>query len=934
MPIRSSGSAFLSEVDKRDFEWYNDKQYYYAMKEKTMNSNICNHCGGEYGYRNGRYICFSCGSYKPEAISNEEVTLLYTAFQKLRLADFDEAEQEFDDILQKYPENSNAYWGRLMSRYGIKYEKDFDGKMIPTCYATSIESVTDDKDYQQALHYADGESKIYYRQQAEYIERVRLEWVEKAKKEKPYDIFISYKDSDLAHGIERTKDSFAAQEIYIHLLEQGYRVFFSRESLRDKTGEKYEPYIFNALSTAKIMLVYGSSAEYIKSTWLKNEWHRFAKKIADGEKHPEALLVACEGFSPSELPHVLSSRQCFDASRRTFFGDLDKCIERIMETSYKDTSVPKKEKTVISGLHEHSYKKTVVKSTCVAMGYTLHQCECGEEYRDTYTPLAEHRYKVINRIDPACKKAGKVEEICEVCGQKQSKEIPALGHDFSKWTETKRPTCTENGEEQRQCQRCGEVEKKVLEKTGHSFGDWVKNPDGTSTGYCKKCGATKTKVLKEKCLTEETSEEKTEKRFYRVFFPLISIIIIGCIIGFAWLSTSASDFKFKKLSDGTYEISSVKAIPSDGRLIIPSTYKDVPVTVIGDGFIGKSNRLLTSVVIPDSVTVIGKGAFRDCESLTNVDFPESIVVIGENAFYNCKNLTDVIIPDSVTTIEKNAFCLCESLQNLIIGNRVITIGESAFAHTRFLTSVTIPEGVKVIGDWAFEGCRNLSEVVLGTGVTTIGRYAFDTCDRLTDIIIPNSVTTIGDGAFRACSGLTRIEIPDSVTEFGECPFMVCTQLTEIIVSQTNPNYISVDGNLYSKDQKVLIQYAAGKMDSSFVIPNGVTKIGDAAFLSCCNLTHVVIPNGVTEIDDHAFQFCNLPSIKIPDGVSRIGQNAFYGCDFSNVTIPASVMEIGYGVFDSCENLKTIYFEGSEDLWNNITGKKYIPSGVKVIFNEE
>ena len=462
------------------------------MKEKTMNSNICNHCGGEYGYRNGRYICFSCGSYKPEALSNEEVTLLCTAFQKLRLADFDEAEQEFDDILQKYPKNPNGYWGRMMSRYGIKYEQDFDGKMIPTCYATSIESVNNDKDYQQALRYADGESKIYYRQQAEYIERVRLEWVEKAKKEKPYDIFISYKDSDLAHGIERTKDSFAAQEIYIHLLEQGYRVFFSRESLRDKTGEKYEPYIFNALSTSKIMLVYGSSADYIKSTWVKNEWQRFAKKIADAEKHPKSLLVACEGFSPSELPHVLSSRQCFDASRRTFFGDLDKCIERIMEVSDKDTVVPKKEKTVISALHEHSYKKTVVKSTCVAKGYTLHQCECGEEYRDSYTPLAEHRYKVTNRIEPTCKKAGKVEESCEVCGQKQSKEIPALDHDFSKWTETKRPTCTENGEEQRQCQRCGEIEKKSVDKTGHSFGDWNADSDGVYTRYCRDCGAVQT----------------------------------------------------------------------------------------------------------------------------------------------------------------------------------------------------------------------------------------------------------------------------------------------------------------------------------------------------------------------------------------------------------------------------------------------------------
>ena len=138
-----------------------------------MNPNICNNCGGEFAYRGGKWICRACGSYKPEAITNEEVTLLYTAYQKLRLAEFAEAELEFDDILRKYSKNPNAYWGRLMSRYGIKYEQDFDGRMIPTCYAASIESLTSAHDYQMTLKYADAENKAYFKQQADYIERVR-----------------------------------------------------------------------------------------------------------------------------------------------------------------------------------------------------------------------------------------------------------------------------------------------------------------------------------------------------------------------------------------------------------------------------------------------------------------------------------------------------------------------------------------------------------------------------------------------------------------------------------------------------------------------------------------------------------------------------------------------------------------------------------------
>ena len=726
-----------------------------------MNSNICNHCGGEYGYRNGRYICFSCGSYKPEAISNEEVTLLYTAFQKLRLADFDEAEQEFDDILQKYPENSNAYWGRLMSRYGIKYEKDFDGKMIPTCYATAIESVTNDKDYQQALRYADGESKIYYRQQAEYIERVRLEWVEKAKKEKPYDIFISYKDSDLAHGIERTKDSFAAQEIYIHLLEQGYRVFFSRESLRDKTGEKYEPYIFNALSTAKIMLVYGSSADYIKSTWLKNEWHRFAKRIAAGEKHPEALLVACDGFSPSELPHVLSSRQCFDASRRTFFGDLDKCIERIMMESGKGATSPKKERIAVSALHEHSYKETVVKPTCIAMGYTLHQCDCGEEYKDSFTPLADHSFKVTERVEPGCKTNGKEVETCEHCGKQRTKELPAVGHQFSKWTEVKRPTCTENGEEQRKCQRCGEVEKKSLPKTGHSFGEWTKVSDGTYISYCKNCGETK----KSDMLPEEARRRRAKRRkaiilssVLMILLAVISVVSVNLYTDMYLIPKALAPFEVTELPDGTYEITGLKSVPEDGVLEIRGEFKGKPL-----------------------ITSIGSEAFRDRHDLTSVKI-SNIATIGQSAFRYCSSLTSVEIKDGETAIGDLAFYSCEALKSVTLSSETTYIGEKAFYHCKALESMDIPASVATIGSYAFYGCSGLTRLSIAEGVTSIGDDAFNSCSGLKNIVIPGSVKTIGRRAFYFCTDLTKVVVSEGVEIISENAFAQCKNLYKFTLS--------------------------------------------------------------------------------------------------------------------------------------------------------
>ena len=295
-----------------------------------MNQNICYNCGGDCISRGGRLVCAHCGSYKPTEITGEEFTLLYTAFQKLRLAEFYEAEQEFDDIIRRHPNNAQAYWGRLLSRYGIKYEEDYDGRRVPTCYATSIESVFAASDYKKAMEYADAETRAVFKEHAGYIERVRKEWVEKAKKEKPYDIFICYKDSDLAKGIKRTRDSFTMQDLYIYLTNKGYRVFFSHETLREKTGEKYEPYIFNALSTAKVMLVYGSDPDYINSTWVKNEWTRYKKRMQEGNKKPNSLLVAYEGFSPNELPLALSSTQCLDATDRRFYSDLTDKIEEIL----------------------------------------------------------------------------------------------------------------------------------------------------------------------------------------------------------------------------------------------------------------------------------------------------------------------------------------------------------------------------------------------------------------------------------------------------------------------------------------------------------------------------------------------------------------------------------------------------------------------------
>ncbi len=268
----------------------------------------------------------------------------------------------------------------------------------------------------------------------------------------------------------------------------------------------------------------------------------------------------------------------------------------------------------------------------------------------------------------------------------------------------------------------------------------------------------------------------------------------GMIVAFmlSFLSASAYDFEVDGIYYTVTDFSNLECMVVSGDknysgdVVIPSTVtfngKTLTVVSIGNSAFDYC-RSLTSVTIPDSVTIIGPYAFAYCSSLTSVTIPASVTSIYHRAFDGCSSLTSVTIPASVTSIDSAAFNGCSSLTSVTIPASVTSIGWYVFYGCSSLTSVTIPDSVTIIGPYAFAYCSSLTSVTIPDSVTRIGDYAFEDCSSLTSVTIPDSVTSIGNSAFSGCSSLTSVTIPDSVKSIGAEAFCDCSSLTSVKLSE-------------------------------------------------------------------------------------------------------------------------------------------------------
>lgn len=319
-----------------------------------------------------------------------------------------------------------------------------------------------------------------------------------------------------------------------------------------------------------------------------------------------------------------------------------------------------------------------------------------------------------------------------------------------------------------------------------------------------------------------------------------------------------------------------------------------------------------SVVLPDGMTTIGRGAFYGCSNLQTITLPSTLVEISDYTFYGCSALESITFPETLKRIGRSAFYGCLSLCGVEVNGDDLpeTVAKAndladLLGETQNNEGVlVIPDSVEEIGDYAFFSCGEIyvddlapipgnafRKVLIGNGLKKIGYCVFANCTTLETVVIGSSVEIIDSRAFSGCKLLTEVVMGESVKSIGDRAFRGCTSLKTII------------------------------------LPESLQEIADYTFYNCRSLDNVVLGNQVTKIGDYAFYNCkNLVSLTIPESVLTIGTGAFRGCSgLKSVLLGKNVESVGMHAFYACNSL-TIYSEsnGASEDWSAYWNSSYRP----------
>ena len=639
--------------------------------------------------------------------------------------------------------------------------------------------------------------------------------------------------------------------------------------------------------------------------------------------------------------------------------------------------------------HTETISAEAVAPTCTKTGLTEEiSCSvCGEVLTPAETvPALGHSGVADEAVAPTCTKTGLTEgSHCSVCNEVlvAQEEIPALGHSpvvDPAVAQTDRETGLTEGSH---CETCGEVliAQEIIPSNFSWDGDTVigynaQNPvvvipsdaDGLGDTAFKNNTAITSVTVPDNVgfvgtqtfygctgLTDVYLPDHLTSIGAQTFYKVTARIHAG--VG----SATAIALSYRGVSFTTedgyilrYRVTSMTGTPTAvwitgycggaTELTIPDDFGGVPVTQILAGAFENQTQL-TSVTIPQGVTVIGPRAFAGCTGLKAIAIPAAVTEIGTStfegcsaltsltlntgletiesrAFAGCVRLTSVTLPDTVTYIANEAFYGCSRLTSAKLSASLTEIPDGLFGYCTALAAIEIPQGVTAIGDRAFYMAEQLASISLPEGLASIGTEAFAGCTKLSGVTLPRSLTAIGDKAFAYCSAMGHVVLPDGITAIGTDvnasggPTLYCQNGT------TTEQTLIASGHSYSPILTILeVEKADGTYDivvwdcadlaTEVVVPEGVTKIRSYAFQNC-SMVSLTLPSSLRIIEEYAFYGAKqLKSLEIPVGVEVIGARAFDNCHaLESMIIPDSVYSIGENAFRYCHALKELTIPGS------------------------
>ncbi len=587
----------------------------------------CKMCGGDLDVTEGVNVveCDYCGTNQTVPYAdNEKKVNLFNRANRLRIAnEFDKAAGIYESIAAEFPEEAEAYWGICLCKYGIEYVDDpKTAKKIPTCHRTSFESIFNDGNFELALEYADPVAVSIYRNEAKEIDRIQKSILEIANKEEPFDIFICYKET--GDDGQRTKDSVLAQDMYEALVQKGYKVFFSRITLEDKLGQEYEPYIFSALNSARVMLAVGTKYEYYNAVWVKNEWNRFLDLMKNNKT--KVLIPCYADIDAYDMPQEFKNLQGQDMGKIGFIQDLVRGIGKIIAVNNVGSD------QAVQAASSEKKLEMLLKRAFVFL-------DDGE-----WESAKEYCNKALD-IDLECGKAYLGMLLADI----KNKDILSIRN-------------VDSFDELKVIKWCAKLKKyapDILMEIEYKIDRKISYEIRERAFSCNK-------DLKSIDIPEGVTS--IGKKAFQECEKLLSINIPDSVVS---IGVQAFN-KCKSLKSLT--------IPGNVTSIGYGAFSNCEslrtvtilngVTSIGSNMFS-SCRFLGSVSIPESVTSIGDSAFSRCDSLSSINIPESVTSIGSHAFAYCP-LKSINIPESVTSIGDSAFDKCWYMQSINIPNSFLS----------------------------------------------------------------------------------------------------------------------------------------------------------------------------------------------------------------------------------------------------------------------